>query len=59
MFHSLLSSSLNIGLITPQEVVDKTIKYYEKNKKEVKIISETAEVEKEYKNEVSSLTKDA
>jgi deoxyribodipyrimidine photolyase-related protein len=37
MFHSLLSSSLNIGLITPQEVVDKTIKYYEKNKKEVKI----------------------
>ena len=37
LFHSLLASSINIGLITPQEVLDKTIKYYEANKKEVKI----------------------
>mgnify|MGYP003113922309 FL=1 len=38
---------------------DKIKKSMEINKKEVKIISETSEVEKEYKNEVSSLTKDA
>ena len=37
LFHSLLASSINIGLITPKEVLDKTIKYYEANKKEVKI----------------------
>ena len=37
MFHSLLSSVLNIGLLTPKEVVDTTIKYYESHKKEVKI----------------------
>ena len=37
LFHSLLSSLINIGLLTPQEVVDETIEYYEKNKKEVKI----------------------
>ncbi|MDY6773582.1 MAG: cryptochrome/photolyase family protein, partial [Candidatus Nanohaloarchaea archaeon] len=29
-FHSLLSSSLNIGLITPGEVVDKTLVYHER-----------------------------
>ena len=33
LFHSLISSILNIGLITPKQVVDTTIKYYEKNKK--------------------------
>ena len=38
---------------------DKIKKSMEIGKKEVKIISETSEVEKEYKNEVSSLTKDA
>ena len=38
---------------------DKIKKSMEINKKEVKIINETSEVEKEYKNEVSSLTKDA
>lgn len=32
LFHSLLSSSLNIGLITPQEVVDKTLSYAKKHK---------------------------
>jgi deoxyribodipyrimidine photolyase-related protein len=37
LFHSLLSSLINIGLLTPQQVVDETIKYYEKNKKEVQI----------------------
>ncbi len=37
LFHSLLSSLINIGLLTPKEVVDTTIEYYEKNKKEVKI----------------------
>ncbi len=37
LFHSLLSSLINIGLITPKEVVDTTIKYYEKNKKKIKI----------------------
>ena len=37
LFHSLLSSVINIGLITPEDLVDKTIKYYEKNKKQVKI----------------------
>lgn len=37
LFHSLLSSVINIGLITPKQVVDVTIKQYEKNKKEIKI----------------------
>jgi deoxyribodipyrimidine photolyase-related protein len=30
-FHSLLSASLNIGLITPREVVDETLQYAAKN----------------------------
>ena len=30
-FHSLLSSSLNIGLITPEEVVEKTLEMHEEN----------------------------
>lgn len=37
LFHSLISSILNIGLITPKQVVDTTIKYYEQNKKKIKI----------------------
>ena len=37
LFHSLLSSLINIGLLTPEYVLKKTIKYYEKNKKQVKI----------------------
>ena len=30
-FHSLLSSSINIGLITPEEVVEKTLEAHEEN----------------------------
>ncbi len=37
MFHSLLSTMINIGLLTPHEVLEEVIDYYEKNKKEVKI----------------------
>jgi len=37
LFHSLLSTLINIGLLTPKEVIDKTIKYYEKHKKIVMI----------------------
>ncbi len=32
LFHSVLSPLLNIGLLTPQEVLDKALKYGEKNK---------------------------
>ncbi len=31
-FHSILSSSINIGLLTPQEVIDETLKYADENK---------------------------
>lgn len=31
LFHSLMSSSLNIGLISPKEVIDRAIEYAEKN----------------------------
>jgi len=37
MFHSLLSTMINVGLLTPHEVLEEVIEYYEKNKKEVKI----------------------
>lgn len=37
LFHSLLSSSINIGLLTPQYVLDETIKYYKKNKSKITI----------------------
>ena len=37
LFHSLLSSLINIGLLTPEYVLKKTIKYYENNKKKIKI----------------------
>ena len=37
LFHSLLAPLINIGLITPKQVIDTTVKYYEKNKKEIKI----------------------
>jgi len=37
--HSVLSPIINIGLITPREIVDKTIKYYEKNKENIKLQS--------------------
>ena len=30
-FHSLISSSLNIGLLSPEEVVNEVLNYYEKN----------------------------
>lgn len=29
-YHSLISSSINTGLLTPQQVVEKTLEYYEK-----------------------------
>lgn len=32
--HSVISAMLNIGLITPEYVIKKTIEYYEKNKKQ-------------------------
>ena len=53
------SSSPKYGKPLALAHFDKIKKSMEINKKEVKIISETSEVEKEYKNEVSSLTKDA
>ncbi len=34
LFHSVLSPYLNVGLLTPKYVIDETIKFYEKNKKE-------------------------
>lgn len=37
--HSVVSPLLNIGLITPQEVVDEIIVYYEKHKKTVPLAS--------------------
>ena len=37
LFHSLLSSLINIGLLTPKEVLEKTIKYYENNKNKIQI----------------------
>ena len=37
MFHSLLAPMINIGLIAPKDLINYTIKYYEKHKKEVKI----------------------
>jgi len=37
LFHSLLSAVINIGLLTPKEVINTVIKYYEKNKKTIKI----------------------
>ena len=32
LYHSLLSASLNIGLLTPQQVIDKTLKVYQQLK---------------------------
>ncbi len=37
--HSVLSPLLNIGLITPEKVIDEIISYYEKNRKIVKLES--------------------
>ena len=37
LFHSLLSALLNIGLITPKDVIKKTIKYYQKYKNKIGI----------------------
>jgi len=53
------SSSPKYGKPLALAHFDKIKKSMEIGKKEVKIINETSEVEKEYKNEVSSLTKDA
>lgn len=38
-YHSLLSSSLNSGLITPMEVVDRTLDYYQDNEGDLEIRS--------------------
>ena len=37
LFHSLLSSLINIGLLTPSDVLKQTINYYEKNKNKIQI----------------------
>lgn len=37
LFHSLLSSLINIGLITPKDVLQQTIDYYKKNKNKIEI----------------------
>ena len=39
LFHSILSSSLNIGLLYPTEVIDEVIKYWSKRKKSISIAS--------------------
>ena len=31
LFHSILSPIINCGLLTPKEIIDKTLEYYEKN----------------------------
>lgn len=33
MFHSLLSSVMNIGLLTPEYIIDTTLDYYDKNRR--------------------------
>ena len=38
-FHSLLSSSLNIGLVTPSEVVDRTLDYFRSDSTDVELRS--------------------
>lgn len=37
LYHSVLSSSLNIGLLTPSYVLEKVVGFYKKNMKKVKI----------------------
>ena len=37
LFHSLIAPLLNIGLLTPKQVVNKAVAYYNKNKKKIKI----------------------
>ena len=39
MFHSVLSPMLNVGLLTPKDVLDKTLKYYDKHRKDVPLNS--------------------
>lgn len=39
LFHSLLSPGLNLGLILPSEVLQRSIEHYEKNKKEIPFAS--------------------
>lgn len=39
LYHSRLSSLLNIGLLTPRQVVDETIRYYKKNRTKIPIAS--------------------
>jgi deoxyribodipyrimidine photolyase-related protein len=39
LFHSLISPGINIGLITPNEVVEKATKHYQKNKKTIPLNS--------------------
>ena len=37
LYHSLLSPALNIGIITPEEVVSEALEYYETNRTRIKI----------------------
>jgi len=37
LYHSLLSPALNIGIITPEEVVVEALDYYERNRSHIKI----------------------
>lgn len=39
LYHSRLSALLNIGLLTPRDVLDETIKYYRKNRTRIPIAS--------------------
>jgi deoxyribodipyrimidine photolyase-related protein len=39
MYHSVISPMFNIGLITSKDIVNKTIEYYDKNKKDIPIAS--------------------
>jgi len=39
LYHSRLSSLLNIGLLTPRKVIDETVSYYKKNRSKIPIAS--------------------
>jgi deoxyribodipyrimidine photolyase-related protein len=39
MYHSIISPMLNIGLLCPKKILDKTLKYYEANKNKIPLSS--------------------
>lgn len=39
MYHSIISPMMNNGMLTPQEIIDKAIAYYQKNKKKIPLNS--------------------